>query len=242
MPCMVRRYVLKEVRMKAVHFLPSRFRDKRVQWYVPSTSNDKQVYRTGAMRASCEWIFSYCVCVCEAHERKKREKNRNNGYWKQKTRQDGMWSGEYAEMISESVDLHTWMEIRAHSPALDKPENGNKNQKKKKTEEKTKAFIVHRTPSIFIQCTKGEESDQQKCDFICFCLHQPPMAVLWCEMSVKPINGDCGCVEAINNLFISLLKFNMTSLADFRYICVWLRTSSACINVNTCRMWTSRVL
>lgn len=43
-----------------------------------------------------------------------------------------------------------------------------------------------------------------------------------------------GCDEAINNLFIYLLKFNMTSSADFRYFCVWLRTSFACIRCHMC--------
>lgn len=90
-------------------------RQQRNQWNVPSTTNDKYTHNVysayGIVVRAIEFFF-----MCErAHERQaeeRREKKtdlRNNGYWKQKTRQEGMWSGDYAEMISESVDLHTWM-------------------------------------------------------------------------------------------------------------------------------------
>lgn len=67
---------------------------------------------------------------------------------------------------------------------------------------KTKAFTVHRMPTITIQCCVREEKRAiSKKRTICHCWLQTSLGVLW-RMSVKPINGNCGCDGAINNLLI----------------------------------------
>lgn len=83
--------------------------------------------------------------MCEAQEgqqekKEKKKHSKNNGYWEQKRRQEGMWSGDYTEMISDSVDLHTWIVIsRAYSHIGWAGKWGEKKTKKEK-KKKTNAF------------------------------------------------------------------------------------------------------